>query len=113
LVLVDRTAESDVSGGVKVCQTGAAVREGNPALSSSTVTPSSRRAVVVGAGSGNGIGRESALALAATGADVVCADRDLPAAGETARLGGGLTAYELDVGGCSRPDRAGRAAWVP
>lgn len=113
MVLVDRTAESDVSGGVKVCQTGAAVREGNPALSSSTVTPSSRRAVVVGAGSGNGIGRESALALAATGADVVCADRDLPAAGETARLGGGLTAYELDVGGCRRPDRAGRAAWVP
>lgn len=54
-----------------------------------------KRAVVVGAGSG--IGRESALALAAHGAEVVCADRDLPAAEETARLGGGLTAYELDV----------------
>ena len=40
------------------------------------------RAVVVGAGSG--IGRESALALAAHGAAVVCADRDLTAAEETA-----------------------------
>ena len=59
-----------------------------------------KRAVVVGAGSG--IGRESALALAAHGAEVVCADRDFPAAEETARLGGEptayeLTAYELDV----------------
>lgn len=54
---------------------------GSIQLNRHAVTPSSRRAVVVGAGSGNGIGRESALALAATGADVVCADRDLPAAG--------------------------------
>ncbi|HET7304659.1 MAG TPA: SDR family oxidoreductase [Segeticoccus sp.] len=65
-----------------------------------------RRAVVVGAGSG--IGRETALALAAHGAEVVCADRDLDAAQETASLGGavgsgeasgpgGLTAYRLDV----------------
>ncbi|NBE94774.1 SDR family oxidoreductase [Nonomuraea sp. KC401] len=41
-----------------------------------------RRTVVIGAGSG--IGREAALALAAHGASVVCADRDLPAAEETA-----------------------------
>ncbi|HET7396929.1 MAG TPA: SDR family NAD(P)-dependent oxidoreductase [Intrasporangium sp.] len=54
-----------------------------------------RRAVVVGAGSG--IGRESALALAAHGADVVCADRDLAAAEHTVALGGGTTAYGLDV----------------
>lgn len=54
-----------------------------------------RRAVVVGAGSG--IGRESALALAAHGAEVVCADRDVAAAEATVALGGGHTAYELDV----------------
>jgi NAD(P)-dependent dehydrogenase (short-subunit alcohol dehydrogenase family) len=54
-----------------------------------------KRAVVVGAGSG--IGRESALALAAHGAEVVCADRDLDAAEETAAHGDALSAYELDV----------------
>ncbi|WP_329479322.1 SDR family oxidoreductase [Kribbella sp. NBC_01484] len=62
-----------------------------------------KHVVVIGAGSG--IGRESALALAAHGARVTCADRDLPAAGETVARGsdeptgsaGGLTAYELDV----------------
>ena len=54
-----------------------------------------RRAVVVGAGSG--IGRESALALAAHGAEVVCADRDLAAAEETVAAGDGMTAYPLDV----------------
>jgi NAD(P)-dependent dehydrogenase (short-subunit alcohol dehydrogenase family) len=54
-----------------------------------------RRAVVVGAGSG--IGREAALALAANGANVVCADRDRAAAEGTAALGADLTAYELDV----------------
>lgn len=54
-----------------------------------------RKAVVVGAGSG--IGRESALGLAAHGAEVVCADRDLTAAQETSALGEGLTAYQLDV----------------
>ncbi len=63
-----------------------------------------RLAVVVGGGSG--IGRESALALAAQGARVVVADRDLAAAQETCGLGeglgggpagAGLTAYELDI----------------
>lgn len=66
-----------------------------------------RTAVVVGGGSG--IGREGALALAAQGAHVVVADRDLAAAQATADLGasgmggegapgvGELTAYELDV----------------
>lgn len=58
-----------------------------------------RLAVVVGGGSG--IGRESALALAAHGARVVVADRDLAAAQETCGLGagpdGGLSPYELDI----------------
>lgn len=54
-----------------------------------------RTAVVVGAGSG--IGRESALALAAHGARVVCADRDLAAAQATASAGAALSAYRLDV----------------
>lgn len=53
-----------------------------------------RQAFVLGAGSG--IGRESARALAAQGAEVVCADRDLPAAQETAESIG-ATAYRLDV----------------
>ncbi|MFZ3454608.1 SDR family NAD(P)-dependent oxidoreductase [Arthrobacter sp. 7Tela_A1] len=43
-----------------------------------------RRVLVVGAGSG--IGRESALALAAHGAKVVCADRDPDSAAATAEL---------------------------
>jgi NAD(P)-dependent dehydrogenase (short-subunit alcohol dehydrogenase family) len=46
-----------------------------------------RRAVVIGAGSG--IGREAALALAAHGASVVCADRDRASAEETAAGCGG------------------------
>lgn len=54
-----------------------------------------RKAVVVGAGSG--IGRESALALAAHGAEVVCADRDADAAQQTAAVGAGMSAYQLDV----------------
>ena len=53
-----------------------------------------RRAVVVGAGSG--IGREAALALAAHGAEVVCADRDAPAAKSAAAECGG-PALALDV----------------
>jgi NAD(P)-dependent dehydrogenase (short-subunit alcohol dehydrogenase family) len=54
-----------------------------------------RRAVVVGAGSG--IGRESALALAAHGAEVICADRDLAAVEETAARGERLGSHRLDV----------------
>jgi NAD(P)-dependent dehydrogenase (short-subunit alcohol dehydrogenase family) len=65
-----------------------------------------RRAVVVGAGSG--IGRESACALAAHGADVVCADVDPETAAETAELAVAasqaarsatrlVSAYELDA----------------
>lgn len=54
-----------------------------------------KTALVVGAGSG--IGREAALALAAHGATVICADRDLPAATDTASAGTGLTSYGLDV----------------
>jgi NAD(P)-dependent dehydrogenase (short-subunit alcohol dehydrogenase family) len=53
-----------------------------------------RRAVVLGAGSG--IGRESALALAAHGASVVCADLNFAAAHETASSIG-ADAYEIDI----------------
>jgi NAD(P)-dependent dehydrogenase (short-subunit alcohol dehydrogenase family) len=59
-----------------------------------------RIAVVVGGGSG--IGREGALALAANGARVIVADKNVQAAQETVDLGpstggGELAAYELDV----------------
>ena len=54
-----------------------------------------RRALVVGAGSG--IGRESALALAAHGAHVVCADRDETAAAATAAAAGTAEVHRLDV----------------
>lgn len=55
-----------------------------------------RKAVVVGAGSG--IGREAALALAAQGAEVVCADRDGTTAEATAvACGESASAYVLDV----------------
>ena len=65
-----------------------------------------RKAVVVGGG--GGIGRESALALAAHGAEVVCADRDLDAAGETASRAAGLSAYEIDVLDEGAISRAGK-----
>jgi NAD(P)-dependent dehydrogenase (short-subunit alcohol dehydrogenase family) len=65
-----------------------------------------RRAVVIGAGSG--IGRESALALAAQGAEVVCADRDAEAAEHTAQAAGeAARSYPLDV---RQPDAVDRAA---
>ncbi|MFG1966963.1 SDR family NAD(P)-dependent oxidoreductase [Nonomuraea sp. NPDC049028] len=54
-----------------------------------------RRAVVIG--SGSGIGRESALALAAHGAEVVCADLDPAAAEETAKRCGGAASRGVDV----------------
>lgn len=55
-----------------------------------------RLAMVIGAGSG--IGRESALALSAQGATVICADRNIQAAEETAALAGGsASALALDV----------------
>ena len=55
-----------------------------------------RTAVVVGAG--GGIGRECALALAAHGATVVCADIDAQAAARTAaEAGAGGSDYQLDV----------------
>lgn len=58
-----------------------------------------RRAMVVGAGSG--IGQASAHALAAQGAEVVCADRDGDAAGATADAiqgeGGAASALRLDI----------------
>jgi NAD(P)-dependent dehydrogenase (short-subunit alcohol dehydrogenase family) len=53
-----------------------------------------RRAIVLGAGSG--IGRESAHALAAHGASVVCADLNFTSAQETASAIGG-EAREVDV----------------
>ncbi|EME59894.1 SDR family NAD(P)-dependent oxidoreductase [Amycolatopsis decaplanina] len=60
-----------------------------------------RRAVVLGGGSG--IGRESAKALAAHGAEVIVADRDVAAAKET----GAGEAYEIDL---LEPGAAARAA---
>jgi NAD(P)-dependent dehydrogenase (short-subunit alcohol dehydrogenase family) len=69
-----------------------------------------RRALVVGAGSG--IGRESALALAAHGADVVCADLNAAAAETTASMSPGLSAYELDVLDGAAIERAARELGV-
>ncbi|WP_199430689.1 SDR family NAD(P)-dependent oxidoreductase [Qaidamihabitans albus] len=64
-----------------------------------------RRAVVLGAGSG--IGRESARALGAHGATVVCADRDRASATETAALAGqGAEGYEIDLLDTAAVERA-------
>jgi NAD(P)-dependent dehydrogenase (short-subunit alcohol dehydrogenase family) len=54
-----------------------------------------RKAVVIGAGSG--IGREAALALAAHGARVVCADANGDAAAATAKLAVGSSSAVIDV----------------
>ena len=54
-----------------------------------------RKAVVVGAGSG--IGREAAVALAAHGALVVCADADAESAAATAQLAGRAESVTVDV----------------
>lgn len=65
-----------------------------------------RRVVVVGAGSG--LGRVAALALAAQGARVVCADVNLAAAGESAGMltGEQPPAYHLDVLDAEAVERA-------
>jgi NAD(P)-dependent dehydrogenase (short-subunit alcohol dehydrogenase family) len=54
-----------------------------------------KRALVVGAG--GGIGREVARALAAQGAQVVCADIDEDSASVTAQATGDLVTFRLDV----------------
>ena len=54
-----------------------------------------KRALVVGAG--GGIGREVARALAAQGAQVVCADIDEESASVTAQATGDLVTFRLDV----------------
>jgi NAD(P)-dependent dehydrogenase (short-subunit alcohol dehydrogenase family) len=63
-----------------------------------------RRAAVIGAGSG--IGAQSALGLAAHGAEVICVDRDLAAAEATAARGDDLTAYRLDILDSAAIDKA-------
>jgi NAD(P)-dependent dehydrogenase (short-subunit alcohol dehydrogenase family) len=66
-------------------------------------------ALVVVTGAGSGIGRATALAFAARGAEVVCADINEPGAARTAQLIGltGRTAhsYEVDVSDPSAMER--------
>ncbi|MBF6327716.1 SDR family NAD(P)-dependent oxidoreductase [Nocardia transvalensis] len=67
-----------------------------------------KRALVIGAGSG--IGRESALALAALGAEVVCADIDAAKAEETAqRAGAPAVALQVDARDAEAVDAAAHA----
>lgn len=89
----------------------AAAEHAQPAGYAQIFDLSGREALVVGAGSG--IGREAAIALAAFGAQVTCADINLAAAIQTAELAGdqaalagdqaalaargGATAIELDM----------------
>jgi NAD(P)-dependent dehydrogenase (short-subunit alcohol dehydrogenase family) len=63
---------------------------------------SGRRALIIGAGSG--IGRESALGLRDFGAEIICADRNLKAAEETAALVQG-EALGLDITDTAQLDR--------
>lgn len=74
-----------------------------------------RRVIVVGAGSG--IGQASAHALAAQGADVVCADRDLPAAQGTAAAiegdGGSASAHQIDLTDAAAVVEAARVLGTP
>ena len=61
-------------------------------------------AIVTGAGSG--IGRETTLALARDGADVLAVDRNRAGVAETARLGNGpgrIVALETDITGDAAP----------
>ena len=82
----------------------AAAQQAQPAGYARIFDLSGREALVLGAGSG--IGREAAIALAAFGARVTCADINLAAASQTAELAGeqaalaargGATAIELDM----------------
>lgn len=76
---------------------------------------SGKRALVVGAGSG--IGRESCLGLGAFGAEVFCADVDLPHAKETAaaivQAGGTASAVHLDMRDLASITRAAELVAAP
>ncbi|MFC4944115.1 SDR family oxidoreductase [Pseudonocardia sp. GCM10023141] len=88
-----------------------AVRELVADVETGTQAPALRRAragtgrwtdrVVVVTGAGSGIGRETVLAFARRGAEVVAADRDATTAKETAELASALgaraTSYQVDV----------------
>ncbi|MFI6816796.1 SDR family oxidoreductase [Nonomuraea sp. NPDC050328] len=68
-----------------------------------------RHTLVVVTGAGSGIGRATARAFAAHGAEVICADLDLKAAEETAGSFGGVP-YEVDVADAGQ--MAAFAEWV-
>ncbi|WP_219462434.1 SDR family oxidoreductase [Nonomuraea rhizosphaerae] len=81
---------------------GPAVRELSAARSEKQQKAFHRRLVVI-TGAGSGIGRATARAFAAHGAEIVCADLDLDAAARTAdgiakELGGTAHAVKVDVG---------------
>ena len=73
----------------------AAARELERALVGSGRAPLGKRLALV-TGAGSGIGRATALALAADGAEVLCVDIDFDAAAVTAKEIGGA-AFQLDV----------------
>jgi NAD(P)-dependent dehydrogenase (short-subunit alcohol dehydrogenase family) len=76
---------------------------------------SGKRALVIGAASG--IGRASALGLAAFGADVICADLDLAAAQDAAaeieRSGGNARTLQIDLRDADSIARAAEAVPAP